>query len=236
MADRPPKAADRSRDAAATPFPGRRVKPARERLLEAMLAACGELGYEKTTVQDAIERARTSRATFYKHFADKEDCFAQAYDAAGEWLYARLVGAAGRRPGWRQGLRAAIAELLEICANQPQVAKALIVEPHAAGGRALEQHNRLLQRLADALDAAPREPSARPGPPAVTSSFMVGAIEALLRTKLMAGEAERVPEMLPGLLYFAVVQYYGEEAAWEEMSAAPVAQWSARREAASEMP
>src|SRR5665811_1380375 len=75
--------------------PGRR--PPRERILEAMLLASGELGYEQVAVRHVIERAQTSRATFYKHFEGREDCFAQAYDDAGEWLYRRLLGAAGLR-------------------------------------------------------------------------------------------------------------------------------------------
>ena len=51
----------------------------------------------------------------------------------------------------------------------------------------------------------------------------------------MDGDAER-PRTLPGLLHFVVLQYLGEEAAWEEMTAAPLAQRQARREAAAEMP
>ena len=43
----------------------------------------------------------------------------------------------------------------------------------------------------------------------------------------MDGDAERAPEMLPGLLHFVVMQYFGEDAAWEEMTAAPLATWQA---------
>ncbi len=39
----------------------------------------------------------------------------------------------------------------------------------------------------------------------------------------MDDDAERAPEMLPGLLHFIVMQYFGEDAAWEEMAAAPLA-------------
>src|SRR5262245_22536699 len=94
-------------------FPGPRGRrPPRERILEAMLLASGELGYEQVAVRHVIERAQTSRATFYKHFQDREDCFAQAYGETGEWLYRRMIGAAERRGAWREGLRAALAELL----------------------------------------------------------------------------------------------------------------------------
>lgn len=222
-------------DADPTPFRSRR-RPARERLLGAMLAVSGERGYEQISVQDVIERAQASRATFYKHFEDKEDCFAQAYAEAAGWLYRRLEAVAGRQPGWREGLRASLAELLEFCANQPDLARALLVEVHAAGGAALAEHDLLMERLSHAVDSARREISSRQTPPPVTATFMVGAIETLVRTKLMNGEAKSAPEMLPGLLHFVVMQFFGEDAAWEELTAAPLATWASRREAATRLP
>jgi AcrR family transcriptional regulator len=236
MSDQTSTATDEEMATPVAPFPGRRVRRARERLLEAVLLVSGERGYEHIAVQDVIERAQASRATFYKHFEDKEDCFAQAYGDAAGWLYQRLIGIAKRQPSWRQGLRAAMAELLEFCANQPSLARALLVEAHAAGGVALAEHDRLLECLAQAIDGARQEISSRQAPPAVTATFMVGAIETLVRAKLMSDEPETAPEMLPGLLHFVVMQFYGEDAAWEEMTAAPLATWSSRREAATRMP
>lgn len=216
-------------------FPSARERrPPRERILEAMLLTSGELGYEQVAVRHVIERARTSRATFYKHFADSEDCFSQAYGDASEWLYRRLIGAAKRQSTWREGLRAALAELLEFCATQPAIAKALLVEVHAAGEQALAQRRNLMERLSRALDSARREISSRQAPPPITSDFIVGAIDTLLTAKLLDGDAERSPEMLPGLLHFVVMQYLGEGAAWDEMAAAPLATWQARRAAASQ--
>jgi AcrR family transcriptional regulator len=226
-------------EAPVVPFPtrpGRRNRPARERLLEAMLMVSGERGYEQISVQDVIERASASRATFYKHFADKEDCFAQAYHEAAGWLYTRLTSLAQRQPSWREGLRTALAELLEFCANQPAMARALLVEVHAAGGAALAEHDLLMERLSHAIDGARREISSRQAPPPVTATFMVGAIETLVRTKLMSDEPETAPEMLPGLLHFVVMQFFGEDAAWDELTAAPLATWASRREAATRIP
>jgi AcrR family transcriptional regulator len=218
-------------------FPGAHGgRPPRERILEAMLLASGELGYEQVAVRNVIERAQTSRATFYKHFQDSEDCFAQAYGDASEWLYRRLLGAAKRQPSWREGLRAALAELLEFCANQPPIAKALLVEVHAAGERPLAQRRDLMERLARALDSGRDEIPSGQAPPPIASDFVVGAIDTLLVAKLLDGEAAQAPEMLPGLLHFVVMQYLGESAAWEEMAAAPLATWRSRREAAAEMP
>lgn len=218
-------------------FPGRRGRrPPRERILQAILLTSGEIGYEQVAVRHVIERAQTSRATFYKHFADREDCFAQAYGDSSEWLYQRLTAAAKRQPSWREGLRVALAELLEFCANQPAIAKALLVEVHAAGERSLTQRRALMERLSRALDSARREIPSRQAPPPITSDFIVGAIDTLLAAKILDGDAARAPEMLPGLLHFIVMQYLGESAAWEEMTAAPLATWQARREAASQGP
>jgi AcrR family transcriptional regulator len=218
-------------------FPGARGRRApRERILEAMLLASGELGFEQVAVRHVIERAQTSRATFYKHFDGSEDCFVQAYGDAAEWLYRRLVGAAKRQSTWREGVRAGLAELLEFCATQPAIAKALLVEVHAAGGRALAQRRDLMERLSRALDSARREIPTRQAPPPITSDFIVGAIDTLLTAKLLDGDAASAPDMLPGLLHFVVMQYLGEGAAWDEMAAAPLATWQARRAAAAQGP
>ena len=220
---------------AAAPFAAHHVRRPRERLLESILRVSGENGYEQVTVKHVLERAQTSRGTFYNHFTDKEDCFVQAYLGASEWLYRRILALAGRQTGWRDRLRVGLAELLEFCANQPATAKALFIEPHASGGEALAQHDRLMERLAQDIDSAREEAGSTGSPPAMTSSFMVGAIETLISAKLSNDEAEKVPELLPGILHFVVAQYLGKDTAWEEMTSAPLATWDARRRAASEM-
>jgi AcrR family transcriptional regulator len=47
----------------------------RTRLLEAGNAVFSEVGYTGATVDDLIERASTSRATFYRYFRNKDDLF-----------------------------------------------------------------------------------------------------------------------------------------------------------------
>src|SRR6267378_3396284 len=60
-------------------LPPRTVRESqRERLLPAVTAAVSELGYPAVTIGDIVKRARVSKAAFYDHFADKEDCFLAA--------------------------------------------------------------------------------------------------------------------------------------------------------------
>src|SRR5882757_10982187 len=53
----------------------------RERLFAAMVATVDEKGYEATTVADLVKLSGVSRSAFYKHFADKEECFLTAAEA-----------------------------------------------------------------------------------------------------------------------------------------------------------
>ncbi len=136
MSEKPSSAPEKGAEVApVVPFPGLRSRPPRERLLEAMLLVSGELGYEQVAVKHVIERARASRATFYKHFEDREDCFAQAHHDASEWLYRRLIGAAKRQQSWREGLRAAMAELARVL-RQPTGDRESDLRRGPCGGRA----------------------------------------------------------------------------------------------------
>jgi len=47
----------------------------RERLMAALATSVHERGYQATTVTDIVTTAAIARPTFYKHFADKEECF-----------------------------------------------------------------------------------------------------------------------------------------------------------------
>ena len=68
----------------------------RERLLRAMGQCVSERGYVETTIADVVRVARTSRTVFYRHFADKEECFLETYKQMTEVrIGASLQAAAG---------------------------------------------------------------------------------------------------------------------------------------------
>ena len=53
--------------------PDRRVRRTKQRLDEALQSLIIERGYDKTTVQDLIDRADVGRSTFYAHYETKDD-------------------------------------------------------------------------------------------------------------------------------------------------------------------
>ncbi len=208
----------------------------RERLLAASLVACGKFGYNEVAVRHILTEAGVSRQAFYTRFENMEDCFEQAYEAEAERLAERLLEVGRSQPSWGEGLRAALAELLEFSARHPAKAKALLVEVHAAGRWPMAKRDEVFERLASALDRARRVITASQAPPPITAGFILGGIETQVGNELIAGRSEGLRNLLPGLTHFAVLPYLGAKAAFEEMTAAPLSTWSARQAAGGQPP
>ena len=113
----------------------------RERLLRSVIAAVAANGFSDVTVADIVRGARVSKAAFYAHLADKEDCFLAATREGGRLMTDR-VAAAGRHQPARlsaeEALRASIAAFLGFLAAEPAFARAFYDMP-AAGVRAVQR-------------------------------------------------------------------------------------------------
>ena len=180
-------------------------------VLEAMLLTAGEMGYAKATVREVAERARITQDRFHRRFGSKEACFARAYEEAAERLAADLLDTCRQAGGWREGFRAGLAELLRFVAEQPLLAKALLLEVRAARGDAWLAHQRQVERLTTALDSARNEPGARTEASPMTAGFVAGAIEESLSIELAAGRAGEAQYLLHDLTRLAFLQLFGEE-------------------------
>jgi AcrR family transcriptional regulator len=190
---------------------------------EAMLLAAGALGYERATVQEIVERTGVSRDQFHRRFGGKDECFADAYEAAADQLCEDLLEAGRGAADWRLGLRAALAELLRFVAEQPLLAKALLIEVRAARGRAWAKHQQVEERLIAAVDSARSQPDALPSVSQMTAGFMVGAIEESIGLQIGAGRTAETELLLPDLSHLVVLNYFGEDEAWLELRSADVA-------------
>jgi AcrR family transcriptional regulator len=192
----------------------------RERLLAGMLRATAQLGYREVSVQEVLDRSGVSRPTFYEHFENKEDCFLAAFDAAAARLRRRLEAAGEGREGWRERLRAALAELLRFTVEEPDAAMSLIVDARAACPPALARRDELLDGFASCLDSQVRaEAPSGAQPSSIAAAGIVGGVEALLYSRLNRGETDDLGSLLPSLMYFAVLPYEGHAAASEELTA-----------------
>jgi AcrR family transcriptional regulator len=79
-----------------------RVQKTRRDLADALIELMISQGYEKTTVQNILDRARVGRATFYAHFRDKESLLKASIDnlaASLETVWRQTLEAEGRPQG-----------------------------------------------------------------------------------------------------------------------------------------
>jgi AcrR family transcriptional regulator len=182
-------------------------------VLEAMLLTVGERGYARATVREVSERARISEDRFHRRFGGKEACFARAYEGEATRLGDQLSAACRDAGSWHEGFGAGLARLLRFVAEQPLLARALLLEVRAARGQAWVEHQRIVDRLTAALDGARDEPGARPDASPMTAGFMAGAIEESLCIEIAAGRAAEVERLLPDLTRLAFLQFFGVETA-----------------------
>ncbi|MGC1166785.1 MAG: TetR/AcrR family transcriptional regulator [Solirubrobacterales bacterium] len=190
---------------------------------EAMLLTVGALGYEKASVQEVAARAGISVDQFHRRFGSKEECFGQAYEEAAERLSQDLLEAGRGGADWRLGFRAALTELLRFVAEQPLLAKALLIEVRAARGHAWAVHQQVVERLMAAIDSAREQPGALPSVSRMTAGFMLGAVEESIGLEIGAGRAAEVERLLPDLSHLVVLNYFGEDEAWLELRTADAA-------------
>ncbi len=130
-----------------------RLNLQRERLFEAAAAVFAETGYADASAESISRAAGMSKATFYEHFANKEECIIALFDYAWDVLIARIVQAAtaaGDDPLQRQreGMRAFLMALVEF----PNEAQTLLVEIIGAGPAAARRRDEILERFARVVD------------------------------------------------------------------------------------
>ena len=105
----------------------------RERLFAAMVATVAEKGYEATTVADLVELSGVSRSAFYRHFADKQECFLTAAEALIEPTLEVMEQRRDAPHPARSGCAQALEAFLKLIAAQPAASKMCFVEIYAAG-------------------------------------------------------------------------------------------------------
>lgn len=185
----------------------------RERILTAMAAACAAKGYGATTIADIVEPAGVSRATFYELFKDKEDCLQASMELSLADAMGRIVEVYSPDKPWATMVRDAAASFLELLATRPDFARMALIEAPAAGGRSLEMYasgKRVLQAL---LDRGRSDPIEEQGIPSSAGRGALAAAESLIVGQILAGNTERLPELLPDVVYIVTIPYLGQDEA-----------------------
>ena len=176
----------------------------RRRLYAAAGAVFARVGYADATAEAIAREAGMSKATFYEHFDNKEECIIALFDAATEAVLEamRRTGDdyAGRRP--RPGApRAVIHTFLEVLAAFPDEAQTLLVEIIGAGPRAMERRDRVLAEYAAYVDDVNRADASRGSVPRFATPHdafaIVGAVVELASRQIRTGQPDDIRDLEP---------------------------------------
>ncbi len=165
----------------------------RRRLQGAMIAVVDSAGWSGVRVRTLARTAGVSTATFYKHFANADECLASTYDAVMATALRHSAAAQRRQPDWQESLRAAIAALMDDLASEPRAARLALLDVFSAGPSARKRIGRAvteLERLVGASFAdAPRSVTA----PRHLVAGMTAGMLRVARTTTMAGRGDELP-------------------------------------------
>jgi AcrR family transcriptional regulator len=177
-----------------------RLSVQRRRLFGAAAEVFARVGYADASAEAIAREAGMSKATFYEHFANKEECILALFDEAATEVMRAMAQAADAaatepRERWRSGARAFTGMLAE----HPAWAQTLLVEILGAGERGAERRDRVMAAFADLLDAE-NEAAAKAGVvPRFASPHdafaVIGATVELVSRQIRRGVPEDLSEI-----------------------------------------
>jgi AcrR family transcriptional regulator len=191
------------------------------RIREALLDLCSERGYKKLKLKHLLERAAIDEATFKRHYADLDSCFAAVLGEIYDDFFARAQEAVAGVSGWRDRMRATAYALLRYLRADERVARLAAVEVQYAGKRAQELFLQTFNRLVELLNEGSSEAEGPESPGLATAIGVGGVVFARIQEAVAEGELGLGEEEIPELMYAAVFPYLGAEAAAEELRIPP---------------
>jgi AcrR family transcriptional regulator len=200
MADQPdPRTVPRGRHAPPLEV---RLTVQRRRLFEAASAVFARVGYAEASAEAISREAGMSKATFYEHFNNKEECILALFDEAATEVTRALVNApVDETASYEERVRGAIHAFLGILGEYPDSARTLLVEIIGAGPRAAERRDASLDLFADWLRRDNARMSERFGNPRFASKddafAIIGAIVELVSRQLRSGVPARLQDLEP---------------------------------------
>jgi AcrR family transcriptional regulator len=181
----------------------------RLRIIDAMIDSCAEKTYAATTITDIVGRARISRTTFYKQFDDKRACFDTAIGHCIEQLQEVAASAHAGESEPADAVRKATTAVIQALAERPGLAQLLTGDAIAVDPQVIECYRKATIPALEALwSQGNGSMRARSDP-----RLAFGKAQVLILNQIALGKADRLPELLPELVYLAVSPFGGHEAA-----------------------
>jgi AcrR family transcriptional regulator len=182
-----------------------------------MAEAVAERGVRSVTLADVAARAEVSPRMLREQFADVEEGLLVAF----EWVTRRagttMAEAYSDESRWVEAVRAALAAMLALAEQEPELARLWVVDALGAGPGVLHSRARAITALCEYVDRGRLQAASRTEPPAITAEGVVGAVLAVLQTRLLAPNPAPPSSLLGELTSLVVLPYLGSAAAKREL-------------------
>ncbi|HET9593023.1 MAG TPA: TetR/AcrR family transcriptional regulator [Solirubrobacterales bacterium] len=181
----------------------------RRRIVDAMIDSCAEKTYAATTITDIVARAHISRTTFYKQFDDKRACFDAAIVDCIAQLQAVAAAAHSGEDEPADAVRKSTTAVIEALAKRPGLAQLLTGDAIAVDPRVIECYRKATIPALEAIWARHEGSAQKHSDPRLA----FGKAQVLILNEIASGRADRLPALLPEIVYLAVSPFGGHEAA-----------------------
>lgn len=163
----------------------------RQRLLDGMAAAIAERGFRESTVADVVRHARTSRRTFYEHFASKQACFIALLREVNAEMIRQITAAVDPRAPWDMQVRQAIEAWIAVSKSRPALTLSSIREVPALADDAVQLQRELLEAFIVLTQTLADTPQLRAAgivpPPRQFAIILLGGLRELVATTVEDG-------------------------------------------------
>jgi AcrR family transcriptional regulator len=181
----------------------------RQRIIDAMIDSCAEKTYAATTITDIVAGARISRTTFYKQFDDKRACFDAGVAHCIEQLQEVAASSHDSEDPPADAVRKGTTAVIEALAERPGLAQLLTGDAIAVDPKVIECYRKVTIPALEGLWTRGNGGAAAHSNPRLA----FGKAQVLILNQIALGRADRLPELLPEIVYLAVSPFGGHEAA-----------------------
>lgn len=200
-----------------------RVEVQRQRLFEAAAAVFSKVGYADASAEAISREAGMSKATFYEHFSNKEECLIALFDQAAATIMREMADdqRSNRRESesYREWIERGVRAFLGTLTKYPEASRTLLVEVVGAGPAALARRDNIFLLFAQLLYDDNKTVAPHYHAPTFASLedayAIVGAIAALVDRQLRHGIPSDPTDLEPVIerLFFGLLSQAAELAA-----------------------
>ena len=175
----------------------------RERILDAAVDVLAQRGYSAAGVQEIIDRASTSKGSFYFHFPSKEKMVTALVDQMSQKLVKKVQDSTYHQPTPLHRVSAGIGALIATFSRQRKVAQVLLLSIMGHGKamdrKFLPMRERFSELIKEQLDAAVAQGQIEPVDTGLVARMWIGSLHEVILHWLSTGQPSPLTNVTPAL-------------------------------------